>query len=124
MAPTVILKDGQPFFALGAPGGTRIFAAVLQAIINVIDHKMTLQQSVEASRVWTQGKIVEVEDAIGPEVIYGLGVKGHEVLVVPKVAGGMNGIMFDQAGLIYGAACWRADGSPVGISGGSAAKLG
>ena len=66
-----------------------------QVIINVIDHKMTLQQSVEASRVWTQGNIVEVEDAVGPEVINGLGVKGHEVLVVPKVAGGMNGIMFD-----------------------------
>ena len=29
--------------------------------------------------------------------------------------------MFDHAaGLIYGAACWRADGSPVGVSGGPA----
>ena len=68
---------------------------MLQVIINVIDHKMTLQQSVEASRVWTQGNIVEVEDAVGSEVINGLGVKGYEVLVVPKAAGGMNGIMFD-----------------------------
>ena len=36
-------------------------------------------------------------------------------------AGGMNGVMFDHGrGLIHGAACWRADGTPVGISGGPA----
>jgi gamma-glutamyltranspeptidase/glutathione hydrolase len=46
---------------------------------------------------------------------------GHRVSVVPKVAGGMNGVLRDaQSGLLHGAACWRADGTPVGISGGPA----
>ena len=46
---------------------------------------------------------------------------GHRVQVVPKVAGGMNGVLRDAAtGLLRGAACWRADGTPIGISGGPA----
>ena len=47
MAPTIVLyPDGSPFFAVGLPGGIRIFTSVLQAVINVIDHKMTPQQAV------------------------------------------------------------------------------
>ncbi|MCH7786496.1 MAG: gamma-glutamyltransferase, partial [Chloroflexi bacterium] len=125
MSPTVVLKDGKPLMALGTPGGTRIFAAVLQAIVNVIDHGMTLQEAVEAPRVWTQGQQLEVEEGIAPSARDALKAKGHDVQVVARVAGGMNGVMFDhETGLIHGAACWRADGSPVGISGGPARTAG
>ena len=125
MSPTVVLKDGKPFMALGTPGNTRIFASVLQAIVNVIDHNMTLQQAVEAPRVWTQGEGLEVEEGIQPSVRADLEGRGHRVEVVDKVGGGMNGVMFDnEAGLIRGAACWRADGTPVGISGGPAKPAG
>src|SRR5215216_6657718 len=61
MSPTIVLRDGAPFFALGTPGGKRIFAAVAQAILNVIDHGMTLQEAVEAPRAWTQGAALELE---------------------------------------------------------------
>ena len=121
MSPTIVLKDGEPFMAVGTPGGTRIFGSVLQAIVNVIDHGMTLQEAVEAPRVWTQGQELEVEEGIAPGVREGLAARGHKVQVVPRVAGGMNGVMFDRsAGLIRGAACWRADGTPMGVSGGPA----
>jgi len=121
MSPTIVFRGRRPFMALGAPGGTRIFAAVLQAIVNVIDHGMTLQEAVEAPRVWTQGQALEVEPGITPAVHHELTVRGHDVQVVPKIAGGMNGIMFDYAaGRIHGAACWRADGAPAGLSGGQA----
>jgi len=36
------------------------------------------------------------------------------------IAGGMNAIAFADDGTMTGAACWRADGTPVGISGGLA----
>ena len=125
MSPTIVLKDDKPFMALGTPGATRIFPSVLQAIMNVIDHGMTLQEAVEAPRIWSQGQALEVEGGISPDVRVGLEALGHNVQVVAKVAGGMNGIMYDPAsGLIYGAACWRADGTPVGMSGGPARPSG
>lgn len=121
MSPTIVMRDGRPLMALGTPGGTRIFPSVLQAIVNVIDHGMTLQEAVEAPRVWSQGQNLELEAGIAPEVRAGLKALGHDVQVVSKVAGGMNGVMFEAStGLIHGAACWRADGAPVGISGGAA----
>ncbi len=126
MSPTIVQRDGRPWFALGTPGGTRIFAAVTQAIINVIDHSMTLQQAVEAPRVWTMGANVLVEDTFPnlAELVAGLERRGHTVEVVPKVAGGMNGVLVDEDGLLHGAACWRADGSPAGLSGGPARLAG
>ncbi|MXY20867.1 MAG: gamma-glutamyltransferase [Dehalococcoidia bacterium] len=121
MSPTIVMKDGKPFMALGTPGATRIFPSVLQAIVNVIDHGMTLQQAVEAPRVWTQGQALEVEPGVADGVREGLRAKGHDVEITPRVAGGMNGVMFDHAnGVIRGAACYRADGVPAGFSGGAA----
>ena len=121
MSPTIVMKDGKPFMALGTPGATRIFPSVLQAIVNVIDHGMTLQEAVEAPRIWTQGQALEVEPGIADGVREGLTELGHEVQVTPRVAGGMNGVMFDHAnGVIRGAACFRADGVPAGFSGGAA----
>ena len=109
------------FMALGTPGGMRIFPTVLQAIVNVIDFGMTLQEAVEAPRVWTQGQALQVEKGIAEETRRQLRGMGHELEVVARVAGGMNGVLFDHArGLIHGAACWRADGTPIGISGGPA----
>jgi gamma-glutamyltranspeptidase/glutathione hydrolase len=50
-----------------------------------------------------------------------LTTRGHVVETPFKVAGGMNGVLFDSAtGLLHGAACWRADGAPMGFSGGDA----
>ena len=120
-SPTIISKDGRPFMALGTPGGVRIFPSVAQAIVNVIDHRMTLQEAVEAARVWTQGQALEVESAVPKKVRNGLSARGHDLLEVKSVAGGMNGVIFDHdAGMISGAACWRADGAPIAISGGPA----
>ena len=120
-SPVIISKDGKPYVALGTPGGVQIFPSVAQAIVNIIDHGMTLQEAVEAPRVWTQGQHLEVESVV-PESIQGdLARRGHDVREVRTVAGGMNGVIFDHgAATITGAACWRADGSPMALSGGSA----
>lgn len=121
MSPTMVFTEGKPWFALGTPGGIRIFAAVIQGILNVIDHGMSLQNALEVPRIWTQFQHVEVEPGISVSVRNSLRAKGHDVIEVSKVAGGMNGIMFHaESSLISGAACWRADGSPAGISGGPA----
>jgi gamma-glutamyltranspeptidase/glutathione hydrolase len=120
MAPTMLLRDGRPVLALGLPGGMRIFASVLQAIVNVVDHGMSLQEAVEAPRVWTQGQELEVEAAVGEDVRAGLAARGHHVVSVAHVAGGMGAIAFEADGTLTGASCWRADGTPVGLGGGYA----
>ncbi len=120
MAPLIVLKDGQPRFALGLPGGLRIFPSALQAVLNLIDHGMSLQEAVEAPRVWTQGFGLELEPRFSDALAGALGALGHPIERVPNVGGGMGGIRFHANGDLEGAACWRADGTPIGVSGGFA----
>ena len=123
MSPTIVMKDGEPFMALGTPGGVRIFGSVLQAISNVIDHGMSMQQAVEAPRMWDRGPELEIETGYndGLALKAELERRGHNVAPVFRVAGGMNGIRFDsETGMMEGVACWRADGAPMGYSGGDA----
>jgi gamma-glutamyltranspeptidase/glutathione hydrolase len=119
-SPTFVLRDGRPLYALGLPGGLRIFGAVMQAIVNLIDHRMTLQQTVDAPRLWTNGGPLELEPGYAGAAD-GLRALGHDVLPVRAVGGGMNGIAFMPDGALLGAACWRADGAPIGLGGGHAA---
>jgi gamma-glutamyltranspeptidase/glutathione hydrolase len=50
MSPTVILKDGDPFLALGSPGGSTIITTVLQTILNRVDLGMTISEAIAAPR--------------------------------------------------------------------------
>lgn len=50
MSPTIVLKDGKPFLALGSPGGSTIITTVLQVLVNRIDLGMTIQEAVAAPR--------------------------------------------------------------------------
>ncbi|RYB94772.1 gamma-glutamyltransferase [Nocardioides oleivorans] len=50
MSPTIILKDGKPFLALGSPGGSTIITTVLQMIVNRIDLGMTIEEAIAAPR--------------------------------------------------------------------------
>jgi gamma-glutamyltranspeptidase / glutathione hydrolase len=120
MSPMMALRGGKLAFALGLPGGKRIFPSALQALINLIDHGMSLQEAVEAPRVWTEGNALEVEFAVPEAVRAKLTSWGHQVAAVPTVAGGMNAIQFHEDGTLTGAACWRADGTPIGLAGGLA----
>ena len=120
MAPLIILRDGRPRFALGLPGGLRIFPSAMQATINLIDHQMSLQQALEAPRVWTQGFALEIEPGIDDQVVESLNRRGHQTQRVSNVGGGMCAIRFHDDGAMEGAACWRADGTPIGVGGGMA----
>ena len=51
MSPTIVLRKGKPFLALGSPGGSTIITTVLQMLVNRIDLGMTIQQAMAAPRV-------------------------------------------------------------------------
>ena len=119
MAPMIVLRGDRPLYALGLPGAVRIFPSAMQAIVNLIDHGMTLQQAVEAPRLWTDGQHVELEPAYAP-MAEALRARGHEVRLVKTIGGGMNAIAFEEDGMMTGAACWRADGTVTAQGGGLA----
>ena len=119
MAPVMGIKDGALDFALGLTGGVRIFPSAMQAIVNLVAHGMSLQEAVEAPRVWTQGGVLELETELarhGPD----LQARGHKTVETLHLGGGMNGVRRMADGRFEGAACWRADGTALALGGGLA----
>ena len=54
MTPTIVFENGEPFLAIGSPGGSRIITAVLQIILNVIDFEQSLEEATDSKRVHHQ----------------------------------------------------------------------
>jgi gamma-glutamyltranspeptidase/glutathione hydrolase len=51
ISPTIVLRDGKPFFALGSPGGASIITTVAQIIVNRVDFGMSLPDAIAAPRL-------------------------------------------------------------------------
>ncbi|MBS1824799.1 MAG: gamma-glutamyltransferase family protein [Acidobacteria bacterium] len=54
LSPTLVLKDGKPYFAMSTPGGDNQDQAMLQALLNIIEFGMSPQEAVEAPRFQTE----------------------------------------------------------------------
>jgi gamma-glutamyltranspeptidase/glutathione hydrolase len=83
MTPSIVLDPkGQLDLIVGTPGGPRIITMVYHVISNVIDHRMTLAQAVEAPRIHHQGlpdTLRTEQDAFPRATVDSLRSRGHEV---------------------------------------------
>ena len=79
MAPTIVKKDGQVLFVVGAPGGTHIITGVLQSILNVIDHKMSAIEAVAATKFDCQGEVIDIQSRVPLSVCEQVKAMGHEI---------------------------------------------
>jgi len=118
MTPTIVLKrDGSLWFALGARGGPRIISAVIQTVINVIDHDMDIQQAIDAPRIhhqWFPDEILFEPYGMSPDTMNILQGYGHKFSARPGYVAQATGIMIDGKGVRLGAIDSRGDGEAVG----------
>ena len=80
MTPTIVLKDAEPLFVTGSPGGSTIITTVLQVLVNAIDHGMSLEDAVAAPRLhhqWLPDRVVFEQGALSPEAQSTLAELGH-----------------------------------------------
>lgn len=86
MSPTILVKDGKPVLAVGAPGGTRIISCVAQTVANVIDYRRSLFDAVTGIRYHHQWKPdVLLIDPPGPgaATVESLRKMGYDVRIEP-----------------------------------------
>lgn len=114
MTPTLVMKGEQVRLVLGAPGGGRIITAVLQTLLNVVDHGMTLEQAVRAPRVhhqWLPDELVFEPQALSPDVRTALTKKGHTFAAKPRGIGQVFAIEVLPDGTRVGVCDHRSGGS-------------
>ena len=122
MTPTIVLDpNGKPFMTLGSPGATRIILAVAQVIMNAIDFGMTMDEAIEAPRLFNTlsgsnaGKLM-IEAGVSSSTLGVLTLRGHDVDARAKdlYFGGAQGIMYKD-GTFIGGADSRRNGAAVGF---------
>ena len=72
MSPTIVSKDGKPFMVIGSPGGSRIITITLEAIMNVVDHGMDMQEAIDAPRIhhqWLPDRVLVEPYALSPDTL-------------------------------------------------------
>ncbi|RME94258.1 MAG: gamma-glutamyltransferase, partial [Alphaproteobacteria bacterium] len=79
MCPTIVFKDEEPFFVVGAPGATFITMGVLQAILNVVDFGMNAQEAVMAPRFCTNSDTIDITNRITRRTQAALEAMGYPV---------------------------------------------
>jgi gamma-glutamyltranspeptidase/glutathione hydrolase len=95
LTPTVVLKDGKPFLAIGTPGGDSQDQQILNVLLNMIDFGMDVQAAIEAPRFnslhpessfddhRSQPGVLEIEATASASVRDELARRGHVLRVRP-----------------------------------------
>jgi gamma-glutamyltranspeptidase/glutathione hydrolase len=115
MTPTIVMREDRPWLALGSPGGPTIITAVLQVIVNVVDHGMQLQEAVDAPRVhhqWAPDE-VRVEPRLNLDTSAKLLALGHRYSDNTERLGDVHAVMI-QDGVLHGAPDPRSGGVALG----------
>jgi gamma-glutamyltranspeptidase / glutathione hydrolase len=126
MTPTLVLKEGKPVLVLGSPGGARITTTVLEIIVNVIDHGMTLKEAVDAPRIhhqWlpdtlaaepfalsadTVSTLTKMGYTVVPLKVWGAGNAAEAIGIAPLESASAKALGFPRPGVFYGASDSRA----------------
>jgi gamma-glutamyltranspeptidase/glutathione hydrolase len=106
-APTLVMRDGRPWIALGTPGGHTIDQTVPQMVMNVLDFGMDLRAAIAAPRIsFIEPDVLGVEDRIPEAVRQDLAARGHQVETYSRL-GNAHGLTLE----------YDANGRPVRFTG-------
>ncbi len=128
--PAFVMKDGQPWMALGVMGGYFQPQGQTQVLVNLIDFGMNVQEAGDAAR-WAHvgdatptgqpaegAGMVMLESGFDPAVADALRSRGYKVRVTTHAEGGYGGyeaIRYDAKDHVYwGATEMRRDGQVIG----------
>ena len=102
--PTIIMKDGKPWAALGTPGGHTIGQNVPQIVLNLIQHNMSMAEAIASPKItFIEPDIIAMERGIADETFESLKALGHNVRRIGGI-GNAHGlkIIYDNNGKLMG----------------------
>jgi gamma-glutamyltranspeptidase/glutathione hydrolase len=82
MAPSIVLEDDRPRLVVGSAGSVRLRGAILQIVVNVVEHGLAVEQAIGAPRVHLEEPHVHCEGGAGadPAELDRLEARGYELV--------------------------------------------
>ena len=122
VVPSIIFYKDSPWMVLGSPGSQRIFTAMSQFLINVIDRNMTISEAMKEPRMhYSINNLISIEaDRFHPSVLSRLKSEGYEIDRRGPYSfyfGSIQAVLKEQSGngWFQGIADVRRDGTAGGI---------
>jgi len=104
MSPTVVVNNNnEGILTLGAAGGSRIITAVLQSIISVLDHDLTVDKAIDTPRThsqWLPDQIFYEKDSFNEKTIKELQELNHTLKLVEYGIARAHGIQLKNGKFI------------------------
>jgi gamma-glutamyltranspeptidase/glutathione hydrolase len=91
-APTILANQGRLRLVVGSSGSNRLRSAIVQVVLNVVDHGMDVGEAVTAPRVHVEGDRLDCEGGFAPDVLEQLEAWGERL------------VRFDGLNLYFGGA--------------------
>ena len=113
LTPSIVLRDGAPFLAIGTPGGDNQEQTILQTLLNVVEFGSGWYPNLHAAIEWPRVQTlhfyasfwphdtgfnrINIESNVSPDVVEALRQRGHEVNVVApfRISGCATAVMLD-----------------------------
>lgn len=94
LTPTLVLKQGKPYLAIGTPGGDNQDQQIMNVLLRVLIHDQPLQAAIEEPRInsnhfhnsfstkQAEPGVLEIENRVPEAVRAGLAARGHKLNVL------------------------------------------
>lgn len=98
LSPSMVLKDGAPYLAIGTPGGDNQDQQIMNVLLRVLAFNQPLQAAIEAPRINSnhfhgsfaikkdEPGVLEIEDRVPADVRAALTARGHQLDVLGPYA--------------------------------------
>jgi gamma-glutamyltranspeptidase / glutathione hydrolase len=80
MAPSIVLRDSRPHLVVGSAGSIRLRGAILQLVVNVVRHRMPVEEAISAPRVHVDDGLVHCEGGSDQQHLDRLERLGYELI--------------------------------------------
>ena len=78
MAPSLVLEQGRPRLVVGSAGSIRLRAAILQIVVDVVRHGMSVDEAIAAPRIHLDDGRLHLEGGFDPALAGALSERGYD----------------------------------------------
>lgn len=80
MTPTIVLQKGRPRLVLGSAGSVRLAGAIMQVVVGVVGHGLTVEEAIERPRLHPEQARLHLEGGFGETAAAALEADGWELV--------------------------------------------